>query len=214
MYYDLYEYLVLNKKLNVPGIGTFLLERKPAETDLTHREINPPAYSISLHHSSEIPAKKFFYWLAEKLHIQYHEAIVRFNGFAYDLKTQLAAGNKINWDNVGILSKGMAGEVRFESALKEYLFDPPVSAARIIREKAVHNVRVGEEEKTSAEMTEWLHPEEKAASYWWVPALITGILLVIFTGIYFSRKGVSISSAANQQSLSPEKSEATYTTPK
>jgi hypothetical protein len=214
MYYDLYEYLVINKKLNVPGIGTFLLERKPAETDFTHREINPPAYSISLHHSSEIPAKKFFYWLAEKLHIHYHEAIVQFNGFTFDLKNQLAAGNKISWENVGILSKGMAGEVRFESALKEYFFDPPVSAARIIREKALHNVRVGEDDKTSAEMTEWLHPEEKTKSYWWVPALIAGILLVIFLVIYFSQQGVSQSSTGNQQLLSPEKSGATYTTPK
>src|SRR5436190_16054561 len=88
MYSDLYEYLVLNKRLSVPGVGTFLLERKPAATDLTHRQINSPAYTISLDHGNETPAKKLFYWLADKLNIHYHEAIVRFNGFAYDLKNQ------------------------------------------------------------------------------------------------------------------------------
>ena len=162
MYHDLYEYLVLHKQLSVPGIGTFLVERKPAGTDFVHRQINPPAYTISLHNESETPAKKFFYWLADKLHVHYHEAIVRFNGFAYDLKNEVLSGKKIIWDNVGELSKGLAGDIRFEPALKESHFDPPVSAAKIIREKAVHNVMVGEEEKTSAEMTEWLHPEEKA----------------------------------------------------
>src|ERR1041384_3401382 len=55
MYSDLYEYLVLNKRLSVPGIGTFLLERRPAVTDLTHRQINSPAYTISLDHSNETP---------------------------------------------------------------------------------------------------------------------------------------------------------------
>jgi hypothetical protein len=211
MYYDLYEYLILKKQLSVPGIGTFLLETKPAETDFTHRQINPPVYTISLHHGSEKPAKKLFYWLADKLNIHYNEAIVRFNGFAYDLKNQVLSGNKISWENVGVLSKGMEGEVRFESGLKEYRFDPPVSAARIIREKAVHYVRVGEQEKTSAEMAEWLNPEDAEKSYWWAPALIAAIVLVIFTGIYFSQQGVSLSSAANQQKLSSQKGSATYT---
>jgi hypothetical protein len=211
MYSDLYEYLILNKRLSVPGIGTILLERKPATTDLTHRQINPPAYTISLHHTNETPGKKFFYWLAGKLNIHYHEAIVRFNGFAYDLKNQVSAGDKISWDNVGTLSKGMSGEIRFESALNEYYFDRPVSAARIIREKAVHNIRVGEDEKTSAEMTEWLHPEEKRSPYWWAPALIAAIILLILMGLYFSQQGMKLSSAANQQMLSPQKGISTYT---
>jgi hypothetical protein len=211
MYTDLYEYLILNKRLSVPGIGTFLLERKPAATDLTHRQISPPAYTIRLDHSNQTPAKKFFYWLAGKLNVHYHEAIVRFNGFAYDLKNQVSSGNKICWDNVGTLSKGMSGEVKFESALKEYHYDPPVSAARLTREKAVHTLRVGEEEKTSEEMTEWLHPEEKQPSYWWASAVIAAIIVLISMGLYFSQQGINLSSAANQQKLSPQKGSSTYT---
>jgi len=187
------------------------LERKPATTDLTHRQINPPSYTISLQQNNETPAKKFFYWLAGKLNIHYHEAIVRFNGFAYDLKNQVSAGNKILWDNVGTLSKGISGDIRFEPALNEYHFDPPVSAARIIREKAIHNIRVGEQEKTSAEMTEWLHPEERQSSYWWAPALIAAIVLLILIGLYFSQQGMSPSSAGNQQKLSPQQGASTYT---
>ncbi|HLG41203.1 MAG TPA: hypothetical protein VI461_16095, partial [Chitinophagaceae bacterium] len=64
MYNELYEYLVLNRQLSVPGIGTFFLERKPAETDLSYRQINASAYTIVLKHSNATPAKKFFYWLA------------------------------------------------------------------------------------------------------------------------------------------------------
>ena len=211
MYQDLYEYLVLNKQLNVPGIGVFFLERKPAETDLTHRQINPPAYTMTLHHSSATPAKKFFHWLAERLNLYYHEAIVRFNGFAFDLKNRISSGDKIIWDNVGTLSKGMAGEIKFESVLKEYSFDPPVSTTKIIREKAVHSIRVGEMEKSSAEMTEWLHPAEEGGPVWWAPALVAAVLLFIFTGLYFSQKGISSSSAANQQKLSPMKGSVAYT---
>jgi len=210
MYSDLYEYLILNKQLSVPGIGTFLVERKPAGTDITYRQIKPPLYSISLNQGSETPAKKFFYWLADKLNISYHEAIVRFNGFAYDLKNEVLSGNKVKWDQVGMFSKGISGEIRFESFLKEYNFDPPVSATRMIREKAVHNVRVGEEEKTSLEMTEWLNPDDQRKTYWWAYPLIAAILFVIVMGIYFSQQGFNQSSASNRQKLSPQKAPDAY----
>jgi hypothetical protein len=210
MYQDLYEYLILNKQLNVPGIGTFFLERKPAGTDVIHRQISPPMYTISLLQNNGTPTKRFFYWLADRSKIHYHEAIVRFNGFIYEMKNQLLSGHKIIWEQVGTLSKGMSGEIKFDSSLSEHNFDAPVSAPRIIREKAVHTVRVGEDERTSAEMSEWLHPEEEKKTYWWAPALIAAIVVLIFIGIHVFQKGINQSSTGNQRELSPQKASDAY----
>ena len=58
MYGELHQYLILHKQLNVPGIGTFLVERKPADVDVAGKLINPPAYTIALHHSNATPSKK------------------------------------------------------------------------------------------------------------------------------------------------------------
>jgi len=210
MYHDLYEYLVLHKQLNVPGIGTFILERKPAETEFTHKQINPSAYTITLQQNNTTPSKKLFNWLADRFHISYHEAIIKFNGFAFDLKNQVLSGNKVLWSQIGTLSKGMADRIRFEPALTEHRFDKPVSAVRVIREKAVHHVKVGEEEKTSEEMAEWLNPADEKRAYWWAPALIVGILLVIIAGIYFSQNGLHSSSAGNQKKISPQQETSTH----
>ncbi len=210
MYQELYAYLILHRQLNVPGIGTFLVERKPAETEFTHKQINPSAYSIVLQQGNAAPSKRFFNWLSDQLTLSYHEAIVQFNGFAIDLKNHVLSGNKVMWNDVGTLSKGKPGEIKFEPVLKQSIFDKPVSAVRVIRENAVHHIRVGEEEKTSAEMNEWLHPSEKEKSYWWAPALIAAIVLFIIAGIYFSQMGWSISSAANQQKLSPQQGTVNY----
>ncbi|HET6995596.1 MAG TPA: hypothetical protein VFI06_11475 [Chitinophagaceae bacterium] len=211
MYQDLYEYLVLHRQLSIPGIGTIQLERKPAGTDITHRQISPPVYSISLDTGSETPTKRLFHWLGERFHIHYHEAIVRFNSFSYDFKQQVLAGNKVDWANVGTFSKGMSGDIRFEPAIKDHRFDPPVSAARMIREKAVHTVRVGEQEKTSVEMSEWLHPEEQRRSFWWAPVLIVAIILVTILSIYISQNGCNPSSAGNQKTVTPLKPDSVYT---
>jgi hypothetical protein len=210
MYDHLYEYLILYRQLNVQGIGSFVVERKAAQTDFTQRLISPASYSISLHPANETPSKKFFQWLADRLGIAYHEAIMKYNGFVFDLRSYILEGHKVTWPEVGILSKGISGEIKLEPAISSIPFDRPVSAVRVIREKAVHNVRVGEDEKTSVEMTELLHPDEVKKSYWWKAALVAGIVLIIVLAFYLFQKGFRSSSASNQQKLVPQKSAVTH----
>lgn len=212
MYDDLYQYLILYGQLSLPGIGTFNVEKKPASADFSQKLVYASSWSINFHQENETPVKRFFYWLADKLNIPYHEAVLRFNGFVFDLKNQVASGNKIDWSEVGTLSKGMGGELKFEPALKDHQFDRPVNAARLIREKAEHTVRVGEQEKTSTQMTEWLSQPDEKSSYWRLPALIAAILLLVFISIYFLQQGFAVASAANQQKLSPQQEAATYKT--
>ena len=214
MYGELYQYLILHKQLNIPGIGTFLLERKPADIDFVNKMANPPAYSIALHHGNTTPSTNVFNWLSSTLNISERDALTRFNDFALDIKDKVLAGDKLHWNGIGTLSKGMAGEIRFEASLKDLKAGSPVPAIKVIREHAEHPVRVGEQEKTSSEMVEMLAPavpiigEKKV--HWWGIALIAGLLACIFIAIYFSSKGLNTSSAGNQQKLEPQKETTTH----
>ena len=211
MYRDLYEYLVLYRQLSLPGIGTLSVERTPAVTEFTHKQIAPASYTITWQENNAIPSKKLFNWLADRFNIPYHEAVVRFNGFAFDLKSTVMSGNKVEWTDVGSFSKSLAGQLKFEPAIKEHRFDRPVSAVRVIREKAVHTVRVGEEEKTSEEMAGWLNPPEKKKNYCLAAPLTLGVLALIATAVFFSQKGCNLSATASQQRLTPQKAGDTYT---
>ncbi|MEI2737902.1 MAG: hypothetical protein V9F01_03865 [Chitinophagaceae bacterium] len=210
MYSSLYQYLILHKELPVPGIGTFLLERKSAEVDFPNRKVNPPSYAVALQAGSYIPGKNFFSWLAHALGISDREAIFRFNDFAFDIKKQISEGAVINWNAVGVLNKGLAGEIRFTPSATSIVFEEPVTAEKVIREKSEHMVRVGEDEKTSAEMTEMLTQEEETKSYWWAYALAVALLAIIFIGWYLSENGVDISSTANRSKLVPLEGSSTY----
>ena len=212
MYEELYRYFIQHKKLAVPGVGTFLLERKPAVSDFVNKQINPPFYSVTLQSVVDPPSILFFKWLANALHISDHDAIIRFNDFVFDFKKQINDGSTIEWHAMGAISKGLAGEMEFEPAIRSAL-EKPVVAEKVIREKSEHMVRVGEDQKTSAEMTEMLNlPETKKTSRWWITALVAGLPALLFIGWYFYEYGVDVSSTANSLKLVPMEASAPYQT--
>ena len=212
MYDKLYQYLILHKELPVPGIGTFLLERKSAEVDFPNKKINPPSYSISMQPGSHLPGKDFFSWLANALGITDREAIFRFNDFAFEMKKQVSEGTVINWNAVGSIKKGQGADVKFTPFASAVILEKSIIAEKVIREKPEHMVRVGEDQKTSVEMTEMLSHKEKKKEFWWAFALAVALLATMFIGWYFSQHGVDISATANGKKLVPKESGATYQT--
>lgn len=211
MYEELYQYFIQHKKLAVPGVGTLLLERKPAESDFVNKQINAPFYSVTLQSTVDPPSINFFKWLAGALHISDHDAIIRFNDFVFDLKKQINDGSTVEWHAMGAISKGLAGEMKFDPAIRSAL-EKPVAAEKVIREKAEHMVRVGEDQKTSAEMTEMLNQPEVKKSRWRIAALLAGLLALLFIGLYFYEHGVDVSSTANNMKLVPMEAPVPYQT--
>ena len=208
MYDELYQYLILYKQLNVPGVGTFLLERKPADIDFANKVINPPTYTVALHHGNEtIPARQFN-WLAGALNVPEGDAIDRFNDFTNNLKSEILAGKRLQWEGLGVLSKGLAGEIRFEATLRDSPAGEPIPAVKVLRENAGHTVRVGEDEKTSEEMIEWLNPAQKKRSYEGIVTLIVAILALILLVWHFMTNGTT----GSRQTISPKTEAPTYQT--
>jgi len=212
MYAALYQYLVRNHELSVPGIGTFLLNRKPAEINFPDKLVHPPVYSITHHFPASPHSNGLFYWLSRVMGISDREAVIRFNDFAFDMRKQLLNGSNIHWKGVGVLSSGLGGEIRFAPWPGPGLPERPVKAEKVIREKPVHLVRVGEEEKTAAEMEQILAKEDVKKQAWWAWPLIIGILAVIFIGWYLSTHGVQLSSTGHQKQMVPVTAPPAYKT--
>ncbi len=213
MYDELYQYLVHHKALHLPGIGSFLLERKPATGDFSNKQLLPPSQTIALHHGNIQPPRSFFAWLAKSLNADEREAVVRFNDFVFDLKKKVREGSRITWRGIGTLSAGLAGEIRFETALRDQPEGPPVKAEKILRENASHTVRVGEDEKTSEQMMEYLNQQPGRKNYWWAWAVALVLVLVMFIGWYFSEHGVSIASTGNNSAAPTIPSPVYYKNP-
>lgn len=210
MHKELFQFLLLHKELPVPGIGTFLLEKISASVDFPNKQIIAPAFRVSLSPDVEVPEKGFFHKLSGLLHQSTKDTVMQFNDFVFNLKKQVMNGAVIDWKGIGILQKGLSGDIRLIPASDWSLQSPPVAAEKVIREKAAHMVRVGEDEKTSTEMTEMLNQPEIKKSYWWVYAMVVGILSVIFIGWHLSEKGLDLNATGNGSKLIPEEVSETF----
>lgn len=206
MYAELYRYLILNKQLLLPGIGAFEAERRPASGDFVNRQMMASSYVFNLLPGAGQPTTKFFKWLGNALAVPDREAIIRFNDFLFQVKQQISNGDTIEWNGVGRLNKGLAGEIKFSPSAPAS-FEAPVTAEKVIRQKAEHTVRVGEDEKTAAEMTEMLGGAVVKKSYWWVAPLIIALLAAAFIGWYVYNNGFDVTGFANTTSLNPQETQ-------
>ncbi len=203
MFQELHQYLILHRQLQIPGVGTLMLVRKPADIDFANRVVNPPAFSIVFDAGEATVSRKLYNWLAAVLGISERDAVIRFNDFTYDLRSRVQSGEVLDWSGVGKLSKGLGGEIRFESELIDQPAGEPVPAVKVLREKAEHTVRVGEDQRSSAEMLERLLPGETRRQPFWAIALVIALIAFVFIAVYFSVNGFEARSAANKSKLSP-----------
>lgn len=194
----LYEFLILNSKLSLPGIGTIILHKRSSEHDFGDRQFSPPVYHYEIAAGNDKPSKKLFDWLSYSHGITEWEAIKFVNDFSFELKKKIAEAGEMNWENVGVFSRDKTGHLKLTSSSINLLSEHPVIAEKMLREKAEHTVLVGEQEKTSAEMEEYFAEASPKRDYLWLIAIALTVLSLLFAGWHFSKKGFDAASTGNQ----------------
>jgi hypothetical protein len=98
------------------------------------------------------------------------------------------------------LKKDGSGNILLESATAPDFFLQPVPAMKVNHPDAVHTLLVGDRERTSGEMNEWLHEEgvTRKRLSWWVVALVLVVIGLAILAWHFYTHGFS---AANQSTL-------------
>lgn len=199
-------YLIQHKSINIPGLGTIFIEHLPATSDVGNQRILPPHFEFRFNKYFDTPDKEFFSYLSYQKGIADFEAIQLYNQFAQDFHTAIKQEDRAEWQDVGVFVKNSAGDLVFEPIQQTEMLYAPVPAVRIVRERAAHAVLVGDQEKTTVEMTSFLNDEkvEKpvvAARKWWLYAVILLIIATLVLFFLFYQKGFNITAAANRQTV-------------
>lgn len=193
MFAVLNAYLFQHRSISIPGLGTIYLETLPAESDVVDRTMLPPVYRFRFDKYFDAPDKEFFGYLASQQNMLDFEAIKWYNEFSFELRNRIRAEDQVSWDGVGILKKDGSGNVLFESVKAPAFFLQPTPAMRVQREDAQHTLVVGDRERTSGEMNEWLQEENNGRRRisWWVIAIVLAVAGLAVLGWHFYTNGWS-----------------------
>lgn len=201
MYNSLYKYLIFNKKMVIPGIGSFTVEHIPGRLDFLNKQLHSPMSVIRFSmDKNAIPEKSVYEFLAEDLAISEIDAIKQFNDLSFYLKDELSKGREGALPGIGKLKKEFGESYSFhpEQSVKQYF--PDTVAERVVRKDATHDVKVGESVRSSNEMKKRLQKDEEpdrevAVSNdssaephhdkWWLYATILAIVALIALIYYF-----------------------------
>lgn len=194
----LYQYLILNGQLSLPGIGTFRLQKTSSEYNFGEKIFTAPIYTLGMDPHEERSSKKLYDWLSGTLRIPVWDAIRLVNDFSFDLKNKIAAEGKAVLFDVGFLHRDEKGNIVLDAKVISPESEKSVPAEKVVREKAEHTVLVGETEKTSFEMEELLAESAPRKDVSWIIAWTLAGLTVLFLGWYFSQQGLHPAAAGNQ----------------
>jgi len=115
----LYEFLLLNKKLSLPGIGTISLCKAPAQHDFPNKQFIAPASFFTIDPKNDKPSKKLFDWLSSSLNITEWDAIKSVNDFSFDLKKKLSENGEVSWEKVGVIRRNNNGDLKLDRIVPE-----------------------------------------------------------------------------------------------
>ncbi len=188
-------YLLQNKSVSIPGLGTIYIERIPAQSDFVNRQLLPPAYHFRFDKYFDTPGKDFFSFIASREQIYDFEAMKMFNEWALELKNNVAGIHQASeLDGIGIITRDDSGNIIFEPTDKPKTFDKSIAAERIVRSNASHTMLVGDKETTTVAMTDYYNEEEihREKKSWWIYALIlAAIALIMIFFSYYNKEGTS-----------------------
>ncbi len=201
-------YLLYRGHLSLKGIGTFQLKSVPARLDFPNRLLHAPQTKLEFSVSSGYD-EGFNEWLQGKLRLSAEKIKVELDLFLQQFHQQISNSRPVEWKGIGSFTKAENNLLHFQPSFETFIGDP-VKAERIIRKDAEHVVRVGEDEKSSTEMEEFLSAKPKrAVQMWWIAALVLFLLGITAVWFYVSNNE-NWMSHGNNQPVKTERSEPTY----
>lgn len=148
----------------MPGIGTLSLVTSPADLDFVNSRIKAPQPAI---HFTPVHQNIFNEFSAVS------ELVIK----------KLDETGVVELENVGTFIRNNDGKIRFEPTRLSPVFVQPVTAERVIRQHAEHNILVGDRETTSGTMSEYLAGSDVKKDRWWIWAVaiaVVAIGLIVF----------------------------------
>jgi len=145
------KYLLQYRKVSIPHVGTLEIIQKSAELNFIDRLIFPPVYEAYITKEVAIPEHQIHY-LASVSKYDKEKIAVDLESLGEKLQKKFESGS-FTWKGIG--------EIRAANqAISIDTLLTPITAEKIMRSNADHSILVGDQERSSTELSEALLDSE------------------------------------------------------
>jgi len=181
----LYQYLLSNKILLLPRIGTFSLSNTGARYDYPTQKLQAPSTDFTF--QGKVHNKKndqqLYSFLNKTLKDTSISAEQEVDRFSEKIWQRLQADGNIFMPGIGTL-RYLNDRIILDSSYEPKQYFPDQSALPVKRENANTVIRSGDMEYTKQEMETLLDNSQKKKN-WWVYLLIAVVVLGVAAGVYY-----------------------------
>jgi hypothetical protein len=205
-------YLLQSSECSLPGIGSLLINKIPAQPDKEKNEILPPSEEIVFSEQSSSHSSGLIKYIAEKKSIDINEAQSLFINFCTEWKEKINAGETFTLPGVGSIKKSDNDKIYFEKE-NSFAFYQPVHVEKIYQPSSDKLEKNEEEESGLIQENNFEEEVVTGKRYWgWWAAILFVIALAAIV-YQLKDKKLTGSSAGNQTHIVTDSAAATYTTP-
>lgn len=203
-------YLLKYRRCPILHVGTLELTDLPASASMAERVIYPPVQTVKLV-SDVLDNTDLVQFIANRREVTSDKVLMELSGFSKELKFLIGKEER-EMPSIGSFFVAADGFLDFRAS--EKIFEPgkPVPAEWVIHPAASHNMKVGDKETNSVEMTELLRNRDiSQRQWWWIAALLIALVSAGLIGYYYSNPHPTVS-GGNATPISIKPSTPTYTT--
>lgn len=187
-----YQYLLLNRKAAVPGLGTFIIFRNPAYLNFEQKIIAAPTWEIIFSKSNALKDESFNHFVSHRQNTSENESSVSVNDFFESINREISISKQIDWPNIGLLTDNGSGEILLKNTNHLVEYFPDVHAEMIVRENGEKSVFDNYVSSPAADLTkvkDITGHEANRKQEWLIDAVILALLAIAAIGYYFMQNG-------------------------
>ncbi|MEY4629154.1 MAG: hypothetical protein RLZZ595_1480 [Bacteroidota bacterium] len=185
----LYRYFAQRGRVTIPSIGDLVCSKSPSTNDFVVKELKPGNLLYQFSSGDQKMGNEQMDYLVQQSGGREEDVKHSLVMLGEELHEKLFQEKKLEWMGVGSFFVSENGEIQFQTKTNPVELYKTVHYQHVIRQNAVHEMRVGEDQRSTSEMEAYFEDQKSAAgrNQWMKGAMILLGILAIALVVRFSK---------------------------
>lgn len=190
----LYRYFAQTGEVTIPSIGQLIYTKSNSVNEFALKELKPASTSLDFKNGDQELNDRQFQYLVNRTGNPENQVKDALALLGEELHQRLHHEKKLEWMGVGSFFVDENGSIQFQAKTNHVELYKPLHYQHVIREDAVYEMRVGEEQKSTLEMEHFFEEQRNTVgkSKWKQGALILLGVLLIALFVRYSKGSFSL----------------------